>query len=239
MSNSTFNNYQISLLSDRSVLVSFGNIIDPEINKKVLLLHKTLLKSGFVGFVESVPAYASIAVFYDINQIKGHTTWKAYSFVKNYLQQILLQNDPLRDTGSDCIKIPVCYEEEFGLDIKQVAHDRRLTIPEVIDLHTAIDYRVYMIGFMPGFPYMGPVDKKLFSPRKDQPRLQVPSGSIGIAGSQTGIYPIDSPGGWQIIGRTPLQLFDANSLPPGLLSAGDTVQFISIDKNEFYKYRGH
>lgn len=237
--NSTFNNYQISLLSDRSVLVSFGNIIDPAINKKVLLLHKTLLQSGFEGFIESVPAYASIAVFYDVIQIKKHTTLTAYAFVKNYLQQLLLQNDPLQDTEPDSIKIPVCYDEEFGPDIKQLAHDRRLSVQEVIDLHTAVVYRVYMIGFMPGFPYMGSVDEKLITPRKDQPRLHVTAGSIGIAGSQTGIYPIDSPGGWQIIGRTPIQLFDANSLPPCLLSAGDTVQFVSIEKNEFKKYRGY
>jgi inhibitor of KinA len=231
--NSVISDFQIIPLSDRSVLVSFGNIIDQAINEKVFLLHKSLLQSPFEGFVESVPAYASLAIFYDVQKIKKQTQSPAFDFVKKYLQQLLQQSNTVNDPVRGIIKIPVCYDAGFGIDIKQVAESHQLSINEVIGLHTSVIYRVYMIGFMPGFAYMGSVAEKLITPRKDQPRLHVPAGSVGIAGSQTGIYPIDSPGGWQIIGRTPLLLFDTGKLSPCLLSAGDSVQFVSIDKNEF------
>lgn len=233
------NNFKITPLSDRSALVSFGNIIDQAINERVLSLHKALLQSRFEGFMESVPAYASLAIFYDVREIKKHTQTSAFVFVQNYLQQLLQQSFIINDPVPALIKIPVCYDAEFGIDIKQLAEGHQLSISEVIRLHTSVIYRVYMIGFMPGFAYMGTVVEKLSTPRKDQPRLHVPAGSVGIAGSQTGIYPIDSPGGWQIIGKTPLQLFDTNRLSPCLLSAGDSVQFVSIDKTEFTNSDGH
>jgi len=225
--------YQISSLSDRAVMVSFGNILDEAINDIVLSLHKTLQLSPFPGYVESVPAYASMAVFYDIKKINTQGEVSPVSLVKNYLQQLLetpLQaNTPL----SSIKKIPVCYDELFGIDLKGIAELHQLSIDEIISLHTAVIYKVYMIGFLPGFAYMGTVDNKLITPRKDQPRLNVAAGSVGIAGAQTGIYPMDSPGGWQIIGKTPLHLFDITQSTPCLLSAGDRVQFISISLDEF------
>jgi inhibitor of KinA len=237
--NSPISKFVITPLSDRSVLLSFGNIIDQSINEKVLLLHKALLQSGFEGFIESVPAYASLAIFYDVQKIKKQTASTAFAFVKNYLYRLIQQSNSIQEQVPGIIKIPVCYDTEFGIDIQQVSEGRRLSINQVIILHTSIIYRVYMIGFMPGFAYMGKVDEKLITPRKDKPRLHVAAGSIGIAGSQTGIYPIDSPGGWQIIGKTPLHLFDTSNLSPCLLSAGDNVQFVSIDKNEFENSDGH
>jgi inhibitor of KinA len=235
----TATHFKIVPLSDRSVLVNFGNIIDPVINEKVISLHKTLQQSAFDGFIESVPAYASLAVFYDVLKIKALTQMPAYAFVKNQLILLLDQLNTATDLPTQIIKIPVCYDTEFGIDLQELAEFHRLTVKEIIQLHTAEIYRVYMIGFMPGFAYMGKVLDQLITPRKEQPRLKVAAGSVGIAGSQTGIYSIDSPGGWQIIGKTPLQLFDANRQTPCLLSAGDRVQFFSIDKNEFKQYNGH
>jgi inhibitor of KinA len=236
---SAANNFKIIPLSDRSVLVSFGNIIDPAINEKVISLHKTLQQSAFEGFIESVPAYASLAVFYDVLKIKTVTQLPAYAFVKNQLIRLLEQLNTATDLSTEIIKIPVCYDPEFGMDIQDLAEFHRITVSEIIQLHTAEIYKIYMIGFTPGFAYMGKVVDQLITPRKEQPRLKVAAGSVGIAGSQTGIYPIDSPGGWQVIGKTPYRLFDANRPTPCMLSAGDRVQFFSIDKNEFEQYDEH
>ena len=229
----------ITPLGDSSVLLSFENIIDPVINKRVLSLHEALTKSGFKGFIESVPAYASLAVFYDIPTIARHTNSSPYSIIKNHLLTLLSQIETEIESVKPTIKIPVCYDAEFGADLHYLAEYHQLTIDEIIRLHTALVYRVYMIGFMPGFAYLGSVDDRLTTPRKVQPRINVPAGSVGIAGSQTGIYPIDSPGGWQIIGKTPLQLFNTSQSAPCLLAAGDQVKFISIDKNEFQQIHGH
>lgn len=229
----------ITPLGDCAVLVDFGNIIDPAINQRVLSLQEALASSGFKGFIESVPAYASLAVFYDAPKIAMHTNSSPYAFVKNHLLTLLAQNSGSNEAIKPIIKIPVCYDAAFGIDIHFLAEYHGLTINEVISLHTAIVYRVYMIGFMPGFAYMGSVDDRLATPRKEQPRLTVPAGSVGIAGTQTGIYPMDSPGGWQIIGKTPLRLFDINRPTPCLLASGNRVQFVSIDKNKFEQHYGH
>lgn len=227
--------FEIIPLSERCALVSFGNMIDQSVNEKVLFLHQALLHSAFEGFVESVPAYASLAVFYDFLTVKKRARANAFLFVKHYLKQILQADIKISGSISAPIKIPVCYDSEFGPDIASVAEGHRLSVGEVVRLHSSVIYRVYMVGFMPGFAYMGTVDERLVTSRKDQPRLHVPAGSVGIAGAQTGIYPIDSPGGWQIIGRTPLRLFNADMPAPCLLSAGDQIQFLSIDKEEFLR----
>ncbi len=229
----------ITPLGDCAALVNFGNTIDPAINQRVLSLHEALAGSGFKGFVELVPAYASLAVFYDAPKIAKHTNSSPYAFVKNHLLVLLSQNNISNEVVKSFTNIPVCYDAEFGFDLHYLAAYHQLTINEIIAMHTAIVYRVYMIGFMPGFAYMGSVDDRLATPRKAQPRLNVPAGSVGIAGSQTGFYPTDSPGGWQIIGKTPLLLFDTNRSTPCLLNAGDQVQFVSIDKNEFQQIHGH
>ena len=218
------------------MLVSFGNLIDEAINRRVLLLHEALQQSSFEGFVESVPAYASLAVFYDVPVVRSYALTTAAQFVKEYLQRAMEQLDAVHIPTPAIIKIPVCYDTIFGPDIHELAAIHQLSIHEVIKLHTAVTYRVYMIGFMPGFAYMGTVDQRIATPRKSQPSIHVPAGSVGIAGAQTGIYPVDSPGGWQIIGRAPVKLFDLHKDTPCLFSPGDQVQFFSIDKNEFDAY---
>ncbi len=140
-----------------------------------------------------------------------------------------VQQDQIKER---LLNIPVCYDQEFAWDIQQLAATKNISVEEVIQIHTARQYKVYMLGFLPGFAYMGEVDEKIATPRKPQP-VNIEAGSVGIAGKQTGIYPLSSPGGWQIIGRTPMKLFNAAEEEPTLLKAGDTVQFYSINKNEF------
>jgi len=226
----------IAPLTDHSVLVNFGNRISVLLHEKVIALQLALQQAPFHGFIEAVPAYASLSVHYDVGAVASHTLQSPAAFVSNFLQQLLQQNNNPPLLTERHIKIPVCYAPEFAPDMESLAKKRRLTIEEVIHLHCAVTYRVYMIGFLPGFAYMGTVNEKICTPRKAQPRLQVPAGSVGIAGEQTGIYPIDSPGGWQLIGRTPVALFNPASNTPCMLRAGDQVNFYPISLQEFNSY---
>jgi inhibitor of KinA len=195
-----------------------------------------LQRQPFVGLVETVPAYCTLTVIYDAAIIKkgcvhGET---AAAKTRQYLEHLLLENEMVKPLPGNLVKIPVCYAAEFALDMAVMCAAKNLSPQQMIELHTAAPFQVYMIGFMPGFPYMGIVPAALQMPRLAVPRIQVPAGSVGIAGAQTGIYPIASPGGWNIIGQTPVKLFEAVRLQPGLLRAGDSVQFYAIDTDEFY-----
>ena len=215
------------------MLLSYGNIINQNVSESILALHQKLNTKPFPGFIESVPAYASLAVFYDIVLIRQSNKTTAFDFVKDFIISILKENiSTPGTTEKNIITIPVYYN---GEDLEYVASIHQLTIEEVINLHTGTTYHVYMTGFLPGFAYMGTVNEKIVTPRKDKPRLNVSAGSVGIAGEQTGIYPFDSPGGWQIIGTTPLKIFDIAKDNPCLLKAGDKIQFTTIDKNDFEK----
>lgn len=219
------------------MLLSYGNIINQNVSESILALHQKLNTKPFPGFIESVPAYASLAVFYDIVLIRQSNKTTAFDFVKDFIISILKENiSTPGTTEKNIITIPVYYN---GEDLEYVASIHQLTIEEVINLHTGTTYHVYMTGFLPGFAYMGTVNEKIVTPRKDKPRLNVSAGSVGIAGEQTGIYPFDSPGGWQIIGTTPLKIFDIAKDNPCLLKAGDKIQFTTIDKNDFEKLNEH
>jgi inhibitor of KinA len=235
--NSEIMPYRIFPLGDTAVTVDFGNIIDETINRKVLTLFNRLSTLPIQGMTEAVPAYSSLTVYYDVfttgKMIQADKT--VYQFIADQLNERLQQTLPENDTASDLISIPVCYEREFAPDIEYLAKEKNISIDELISIHTSRPYRVYMLGFLPGFSYMGEVDDRIATSRKPQP-VNVAAGSVGIAGKQTGIYPLVSPGGWQIIGRTPLKLFDKEKEEPVLLKAGDMVQFVSISKNEFENY---
>jgi inhibitor of KinA len=226
--------YRIFPLGDAAITIDFGNVIDEKINNIVIQLFSDLKTNPLPGMIECVPAYSSIAVYYDIFTIARTLTVESsvYDFISGLLTERL--NQPLKENAGSIrlIKIPVCYEDEFAPDIKELAAKKNISVEEVIAIHSSRQYRVYMLGFLPGFSYMGEVDERISIARKIQPKSVV-AGSIGIAGRQTGIYPAASPGGWQIIGRTPLKLFDAEKEEPTLLKAGDTVQFISISQNDF------
>ncbi|MBI1767104.1 MAG: 5-oxoprolinase subunit PxpB [Bacteroidetes bacterium] len=229
------NLYTITPLNETAVLVSFGNVIEEEINRKVISLHRKLIQEPFEGFIESVPAYSSLAIFYDSIKIKSlaHSHQTSFYFVKGFLEKILEESISVGSEKSrSVLELPVLYD---GDDLDFVAQQHQLFRDEVIVLHTSKTYRVFMIGFLPGFSYMGTVDERIVTPRKNSPRTNVPAGSVGIAGMQTGIYPQASPGGWQLIGRTPLKIFDVKKKSPCLFSAGDSVKFYSIDKTEFEK----
>jgi inhibitor of KinA len=230
--------YRVFPLGDSAITLDFGNVIDETINRKVIDLFHSLKKEPLPGMIEIVPAYSSLTVYYDVCQLRKSVSsdktvseWMIDQLEKR-IQLPLLQNNSL----SRLIKIPVCYEKDFALDIEEIAKEKNIPVDEVISIHTSKTYRVYMLGFLPGFPYMGETDEQIKMPRKIQPRQRVEAGSIGIAGRQTGIYPLASPGGWQIIGCTPLKMFDAKREEPTFLEIGDTVQFFSISKNEFENY---
>jgi inhibitor of KinA len=226
--------YSIVPLNESAVVISFGNGIDPSINQKVISLYQSLQHRSFHGFIESVPAYSSLAVFYstrEVTQNKGNLT-SAFGFVKEFLESALLQIPQVERSENQVVEIPVLYS---GQDLMFVAASHQLTPDEVIAIHTATAYRVFMIGFLPGFPYLGTVDARIATPRKSSPRTSVPPGSLGIAGFQTGIYPQPSPGGWQLIGKTPLKIFDKQKTVPCLFRPGDSVRFYAIDQNEFEK----
>jgi inhibitor of KinA len=235
--NSAIPSYRIFPLGDAAVTIDFGNVIDDTINQKVLALFYQLSNDTLQGMIEAIPAYSSLTVYYDVyNTSKKIPAGKTvHEFISEQLHLRLQQPVPENETVSELITIPVCYEKEFAPDIEYLASEKNITVDEVIHIHTSKQYRVYMLGFLPGFSYMGEVDDKIAMPRKAQP-VTVAAGSVGIAGKQTGIYPLASPGGWQIIGSTPLKLLNAEKETPTLLKAGDTVQFISISKNEFENY---
>jgi inhibitor of KinA len=225
--------YTISPLNEAALLVSFENIIDEAVNKKVIALRQLFAGNHFKGFVETVPAYASLAVFYDAGTVrKYHTAGNTvFDFVKTFTEQLLRKlDDTTPEIPTAIITIPVYYN---GDDLAFIANDHQLQEAEVVHIHTAKIYRVFMIGFLPGFTYMGSVDERIATARRSSPRIKVHAGSVGIAGFQTGIYPLDSPGGWQLLGQTPIKIFDKQKDNPCLLQAGDNVQFISISKAIF------
>jgi inhibitor of KinA len=229
--------YRIFPLGDHAVTIDFGNVINESINKTVLALFEQLCHDPPPGMIEAVPAYSSLTVYYDIYSISKTLSGgkSAFEFVCGKLNERLDQTIPNLNGSSRLIEIPVCYEAELAPDLGRLAGEKNISAEELIHIHNSMQYRVYMLGFLPGFSYMGEVDERISAPRKMQPAM-VAAGSIGIAGKQTGIYPFASPGGWQIIGRTPLKLFDTEKQEPSLLKPGDTVRFISISKNEFENY---
>ena len=226
--------YKILALSDQSVVIELGNNIDELLNRKILSMESWMRAHPFPGLRDLVPAYSSLTVLYDPAALYYHcgVGQTVSGLVSQKLKEAWMQSGNEFEVESRSRSIPVCYDPSFGLDILEMAATKNFSIDEIIHLHCSIEYRVYMLGFLPGFAYMGKVDERLVSPRRSQPR-EVAAGSVGIAGWQTGIYPLPSPGGWQIIGRTPLKLFDKTSDPPVFLAAGDVVRFYAISVEEF------
>lgn len=199
-------------------------------NARVHAVARAIEGKDFGWLVEVVPAYSSLAVIFDPLKVTFEDVKKAV--------------EPLLDVSTGAFKgrkieIPVLYGGEYGPDIEFVAEYNGLGVDDVIEIHSGKTYRVHFLGFLPGFAYLSPVDERIATPRLERPRLKVPAGSVGIAGRQTGIYPIESPGGWRLIGRTPLRLFDPSREPPTLLQPGDEVRFVPISEEEFVElYRG-
>jgi inhibitor of KinA len=229
--------YRIFPLGDSAITIDFGNSINKVINKEVMTRFSQLQQQPLPGTIELVPAYSSLTIYYDLPAVKKRAAAdiSVFDWMKGQLEEKLRTYVQEEINSERIVTIPVCYEKEFSPDIEQLAALKNISVEEIIQIHTSSSYKVYMLGFLPGFAYMGEVDEKIAIPRKPQPQ-NVAAGSVGIAGKQTGIYPLVSPGGWQIIGRTPLKLFNPDKEIPTLLQSGDIVQFYSISKDEFKSY---
>jgi inhibitor of KinA len=225
-------------LSEKSVTIGFGTAIDNDLLGLITDFNQLLSQNPFSGLITTVPAYTTLTVFFDplsvmLSDLPGQVCFEKVSAHLNKIAQIKREKS---SKIPDKLIIPVCYGGDFGQDLLTVARTNKLSETEVIDIHTAGQYTVFMIGFVPGFAYMGGMDPRLSTPRKEVPNAKIPTGSVGIAGNQTGIYPMETPGGWQIIGRTPLKMFDVNRLQPSLLKGGDMVTFEAIGIEEFNAY---
>ncbi|MFV0390180.1 MAG: 5-oxoprolinase subunit PxpB [Pyrinomonadaceae bacterium] len=221
--------FEIISLGESALIVTFGNVIDEKINQRVNSLCFALESKPFSGFIEAVPAYSSLTVYYDnllVTQNFRHSL-TAFEVAKNLIE-IEMEKLPITNSKEgNLIEIAVNFDTEAALDLARISEEAELPEQEVIEIFLSQEYRVYMLGFLPGFAYMGTVDERIACPRKRTPRTRVPKGSVGIAGMQTGIYPIESPGGWQIIGRTDQELFDVLEAEIETLSPGDRVKFIA------------
>lgn len=212
---------------DQAVTVEWGSTIDEHINRQVHAFARKVEALSHPAITEVVPTYRSATVHYRPEVL-------SYEELKHLLAP-LAQGSAEEAEELPVVEIPVCYGGEYGPDLLEVAQHCSLTPEEVIARHTAPTYRIYMLGFTPGFPYLGGMDPSIAAPRRKVPRIHIPAGSVGIAGEQTGVYPIVSPGGWQLIGRTPLRLFDPQKEQPILLSAGAGIRFVPIDEETFRK----
>ena len=212
---------------DSAILVELGSEIDPTVNDQVYSLASDIENTNINGVTELVPTYRSLLVNYDPMAI-------GFNEIYDVMNQIV-ENQSNRESADFepvVIELPVVYGGEDGPDIENVAGYAGISASEVIEIHSSTDYRVYMIGFAPGFPYLGGLDERIATPRLKTPRVLVPAGSVGIAESQTGVYPNASPGGWQLIGRTATKLFDVNSPKPSKITPGSRVRFVPVDSYE-------
>lgn len=214
------------LAGDTSLTVEFGNEISEEINTRIRAFNTALKQSSIPGIVETVPTYRSLMIHYNPSVI-------LFEPLVCRLQALLDKMDQIQLPPSDVLEIPVLYGGEMGPDLESVAAYHHLTPDDVIRIHTSSEYLIYMLGFTPGFTYLGGMSSQIATPRLETPRVRIPAGSVGIAGAQTGVYPIESPGGWQLIGRTPVRMYDPQRETPILPQAGQYIQFYAIDQKEY------
>lgn len=214
-------------IGDGALKVTFSEAVSPTLNTKIQLFDEKLLKVEINGVVESVPTFNAVTIYYEPHLVSYHKlSEKIHDLHREFIEEEYL---PLR-----LIHIPVVYGGKYGPDLQTVAEHNQLSIDQVIKRHQNGEYLVYMLGFLPGFPYLGGLDKTIAKPRLEAPRAKTFAGSVGIAHEQTGIYPVDSPGGWNIIGKTPIQLFDFHhETSPFLFRAGDRVRFHSVSEGEY------
>lgn len=215
---------------DQAILVEFEAIISPEINQQVLALNQALNQATIEGITAYIPAYNSLTICFD----PSITSFKQLTPIIHQLHTLHSNNTKNKPRK---LTIPVCYEAIFALDLDDVLQQTSLQVQELIELHTANLYQVYLLGFLPGFAYLGKVPEALYCHRKATPRLEIPQGAVGLAGYQTGIYPSASPGGWQIIGQTPIPVFRPELEQPFLFQPGDNIQFEAIDKRTFFQIK--
>lgn len=217
------------LMGDKGLLLEFGDEISPEVNEKVRQMALAIQNENIDGIIETIPTYRSLLIIYNPLIISILQLKERLRQIESGLKKIIFPEPRF-------IRIPVAYGGQYGPDLENVANYHHVSPDEVIRLHWSKSYLVYMIGFMPGFPYMGDLPEGLITPRLKTPRLSVPKGSVAIANRQTGIYPVESPGGWQILGRTPVELFHPDKEPPVSIQIGDLVSFYPISEKEFEEW---
>ena len=228
MSEKLYEKARFRVAGDRGLLVEYGDGIAIQVNRKVRTMAIVVEQKLPDGVVEIIPTYCSLLVIYD----PGKTTLQNLTVEMTRLEEHIAD---IHIPPPKIVEIPVCYGGEFGPDIQFVAESHDLEIEEVVRMHSQPTYPIYMIGFTPGFPFLGGLPQNLHTPRLKTPRIRVPEGSVGIANAQTGIYPVDSPGGWQIIGRTPLKLFLPEKENPFLYQAGDMIHFEPISEDTYHR----
>ncbi len=223
--------WRIDPVGDRCLIVEFGRVVAPAINETVRDFARQLLDEPIAGVVDVVPAFTTVAIHYRPEFFAEGGS--PYDVLSRQLDALLVRG--IRRHGEDVrtVEIPVCYGGEFGPDLDEVAAACGLQPAQVIERHIASQHVVYMLGFAPGFPYIGGLDPSLAMPRRSTPRTRIPAGSVAIASDQTSIYSLETPGGWNVIGRTPLKLFDAGSKAPCLLRAGDRIRFVPVSAEVF------
>lgn len=219
---------RILTAGDSALLIEFGKEIDPETNRKITALVQLMREQHIEGIVDVIPAFCSLLINYDPRVL-------SYEELKERMEHLLKMETKTEATRKRIFEIPVCYGGEYGPDIENIAEHAGLSAEEVIKIHSSKDYLIYMLGFLPGFTYLGGLDERIYTPRLASPRLKIRAGSVGIGGSQTGIYPLDSPGGWQLMGLTPVRTYDPKRQTPILVEAGDYIRFIPIDEEEFLR----
>lgn len=221
----------ISPVGDCAISIDFGQVIDPKINRHIRQTIEQIQALQLDGIIELVPTYCALLVQYD-------AMLYSYADMCHIIEPIFSESVTDNDNEKvTVIEIPTVYGGEFGPDLGFVASHNNLSEEEVIAIHSGTDYLVYMLGFIPGFTYLGGMDLRIATPRLSSPRTLIPAGSVGIAGEQTGTYPSDSPGGWQIIGRTPVTMYDMSKEQAALLSAGDYVRYVPIDEAEYNRIK--
>jgi inhibitor of KinA len=219
----------IEPLGDAAAIVAWRSLGESQAWHSVQEATHQLSHQRIEGVISVVPAFKSLTVFYDCGKLKWHE-------VESWIAESLQNPSKASQPPQRKIEIPVCYDTEFALDLVSLAEARALSVADVVQLHSNANYVVQMIGFSPGFPYLAGLPPQLHMPRRSSPRLKVPVGSVAVGGSQTGIYSLETPGGWNIIGRTPVRLFDAQRDPSCLLKTGDEIRFVAIDRSQFERY---
>jgi inhibitor of KinA len=218
--------YRVVPAGDSAIIVEFEERIDPAVNARTIACAEAIQGAQLPGVRDVVPTYRSVAIYFDPLRTNGNLLMES-------VDREATRASSVAGTSRAPVRIPVCYGGELGPDLASVAAFAGMGEQDVVGVHTSTTYRVFMLGFVPGFAYLGIVDGRIAMPRHSTPRVRVPLGSVGIAGVQTGVYPTETPGGWQLIGRTPLKPFDPAREQPFLMKAGDTVQFYAIERGEY------
>jgi len=226
-----YDKIRFKINGDRSLLLECGDGIDLTVNEKVRRMTEILRVERPEGVESVIPAYRSLSVVYDPLRV-------SVLKLREHIWELEHRLDRTEIPAPRFLEIPVCYGMEFGPDIEFVAEHNHITLDDVVHLHTLPSYHVFAVGFIPGFCFLGGLPKQLHTPRLETPRMSVPAGSVGIAECQTGVYPLESPGGWQLIGRTPLRLFAPDRPDPFLCRVGDNIRFVAISEDEFDRKKG-